>query len=68
MNNLTDDMLAVSVCEKMKWDYYMFQAQPAWFVDLLMKKTMIDSQRRESEFKRRETEMKPKHGSPRHKP
>lgn len=31
------------VCERMHWDYFTFEQQPSWFVELLLKKWELDA-------------------------
>ena len=38
-------MLIVAVCEKMGWDYFTYQKQPSWFVDLIIEQMIIDGKK-----------------------
>lgn len=33
----------VMMCDYMKWDYYTYNSQPAWFLDLLRLKINADN-------------------------
>jgi len=37
------DMDMVMLCDYMKWDYYTYNSQPAWFLDLLRLKINSDN-------------------------
>jgi len=39
---LTGDILVIEICQKMHWDYYTFQAQPIWFIEMIIEKMKID--------------------------
>ena len=45
-------MIMVEICKTYKWDYYMYLAQPVWFVDLIVEKMKIDAQKLEAEEKK----------------
>ena len=33
----------VAVCEKMGWDYFIYNEQPQWFIDLIIAKMNLDA-------------------------
>ena len=39
---LDPEMVDVIICDFMGWDYWTYRNQPAWFIDLLMTKKIID--------------------------
>ena len=44
-------MLIVTICEKYKWDYYQYIAQPVWFLDLVKLKFILDNEKAERQSK-----------------
>ena len=42
-------MVVVEVCRAYKWDFYTYLAQPAWFLDLIIEKMIIDGKKAEAE-------------------
>lgn len=38
-------MLTVRVCMMFGWDYHTYMAQPAWFIDLIEEKIIIDAKK-----------------------
>lgn len=45
-------MMAVSICQEMKWTYLDYLQQPNWFIELLKSKLIIDNRKiQESEKK-----------------
>ena len=40
-------MVAVSVCQNMKWTYQEFLEQPNWFIELLFIKLKLDEKEME---------------------
>jgi hypothetical protein len=49
---ISDDLKAVIICQKMNWDYYTYQSQPNWFITALMDKMSIDADRENMEAKK----------------
>jgi hypothetical protein len=45
-------MLMLEVCRLYGWDYYTYQAQPVWFVDLIHERMAIDGKKAEAENKK----------------
>lgn len=46
-------MLMLEICEKYKWDYYTYLAQPTWVIDLIIKKLTIDAKKEEVRSKQK---------------
>lgn len=42
---MTEEMLIVSVCQEMKWDYEQYLRQPEWFLELIRLKLEMDNQK-----------------------
>ena len=38
-------MKIVEICHEMGWTYWEYLIQPSWFLDLLMEKLTIDSEK-----------------------
>lgn len=42
-------MLILEICEKYKWDYYTYLAQPVWFIELIHDRMSIDAKKAKAE-------------------
>ena len=41
---MTEEMVAIAICQEMGWDYYQYKNQPKWFLDRVKDKLEIDSE------------------------
>lgn len=39
------EMIIAMLCESMKWDYFTYEKQPTWFVEILLQKMEIDEKK-----------------------
>lgn len=38
-------MIIAIICEKYGWDYFTYESQPSWFIDLIIVKMEIDAKK-----------------------
>lgn len=43
---ITGQMLMITICEKYGWDYFTYESQPSWFIDLIISKMEIDNKKK----------------------
>ena len=48
---ITTEMMAVQVCKYMNWDYYQYENQPAWFIELVTMKMNLEAEYHNKEQK-----------------
>lgn len=46
-------MITVAICEQFGWDYHTFDAQPAWFIDLIREKMRLDAIKAEQQKRKK---------------
>jgi len=49
---LNDDMLIVTICEMFGWTYKEYQDQPSFFLQLIIKKMVIDNKEKEMQYRK----------------
>ncbi|MER0170349.1 MAG: hypothetical protein DU489_07045 [Nitrosomonas sp.] len=49
---LNDDMLIVTICEMFGWTYQEYQDQPSFFLQLIIKKMVIDNKEKEMQYRK----------------
>lgn len=49
--DLSDELIAVILCDELGWTFDEFQSQPLWFIKLLLIKMGIDSERIKKKMK-----------------
>lgn len=45
-------MTMVAICQEFGWDYFVYQKQPRWFLDLIQDKLDLDSEEMRKASKR----------------
>lgn len=50
--DLTETMLAVLICEKFHWTWQEYDAQPTWFIDLIVSKMRAEAEESHKAAKR----------------
>jgi len=42
-------MIMIIICEKYGWDYFTYESQPSWFIDLIIERMKIDATKSQQE-------------------
>jgi len=49
---MSEEIFTVIICQEMGWDFWQYESQPEWFLDLLKIKLNLDAEKQNRDARR----------------